>query len=75
MGPGLEGNDMATDVGLRCRRCGAEVSGDAERYVHVLPVEGEPGGRAVQLVMCLPCGAGFASLRERDEYARLVYFG
>ncbi len=64
-----------TEAGARCRRCGAEVSREAEQYSHVLPLEAEHGATAVQLVMCLPCGAGFATLRDRDEYARLVYFG
>ena len=66
---------MEMEAGARCRRCGAQVSVDAERFTHVLPLRGEHGDRAVQLVMCHPCGAAFSTLRDRDEYARLVYFG
>jgi hypothetical protein len=66
---------MEVKAGARCRRCGAEVSVAAERFTHVLPLRGEHGDGAVHLVMCLPCGVAFATLRDRDEYARLVYFG
>ncbi len=63
------------NAGARCRRCGASVSSDAERFTHVLTVAAEHGPQAVVLVMCRPCGAAFPSIRDRDEYARLVYFG
>jgi len=36
-------------------------------------VDGEV--REVVLRMCHPCGAGFPTVRDRDEYARLTYFG
>ncbi len=67
---------MEMGSGARCRRCGVEVAaGDADRFTHVLPLEGEHGTGAVHLVMCAPCGIAFPTVRDRDEYARLVYFG
>ena len=59
----------------RCRRCGAMVSSEAEAYTHVLPVRTENGTHAVFLRMCRPCGADLSTLRDRDEYVRLTYFG
>ncbi len=67
---------MEMGSGARCRRCGAEVAGDADRFMHVLPLDSETGVvHVVELLMCVPCGTGFPTLRDRDEYARLVYFG
>jgi hypothetical protein len=59
----------------RCRRCGARVPKEAEQFAHLLPVQSTCEASAVVLVMCRPCGSGFPTVRDRDEYARLVYFG
>lgn len=63
------------DLGKRCRRCGTALSPDADRFTHVLVVHTEHGPRDVPLSMCRPCGSGFSTVRDRDEYARLTYFG
>ncbi len=59
----------------RCRRCGGIVPRDAERFTHVLPLRKEDDEAAIVLVMCGPCGSGFRTVNDRDEYARLVFFG
>ncbi len=66
---------MAIEVGSSCRRCGAPVPLDQDPFTHVLALRTENGLREVLLVMCRPCGEGFATLRDRDEYARLTFFG
>ncbi len=59
----------------RCRRCGGRVPAGAQRFTHVLTHCTGDGEAAVVLVMCGPCGSGFGTVRDRDEYARLVHFG
>ena len=48
---------------------------DAEPFTHVLVLRTDGGPHEVRLLMCRPCGAGFSTLADRDEYVRLAYFG
>jgi len=59
----------------RCRRCGAGVEEAPAALAHHLFVRVDGEVREVVLRMCHPCGAGFPTVRDRDEYARLTYFG
>jgi hypothetical protein len=66
---------MVKDEAVRCRRCGSPVTLDAEPFSHVLVLRTDHGPHEVRLLMCRPCGTGFSTLRDRDEYVRLAYFG
>ncbi len=71
----IEVTTMQGKATTHCRRCGTALSPDAERFTHVLVLHTEHGPREVPLPMCRPCGSGFSTVRDRDEYARLTYFG
>ncbi len=58
----------------RCRRCGGDVS-TGSGFAHHLFLRTDDGTREVVLPVCRPCGEEFPTIRERDEYVRLGYFG
>ncbi|HET6440709.1 MAG TPA: hypothetical protein VFG59_21800 [Anaeromyxobacter sp.] len=60
----------------RCRRCGTDLArAVGQPFAHHLFLRSDEGGSEVTLSLCLPCGADFATIRDRDEYVRLGYLG
>jgi len=68
---------MVSEQVGRCRRCGVDLTRAAGKpFAHHLFLRSDDGGgRDVTLSLCPPCGAEFATIRERDEYVRLGYLG